>query len=410
MTRNLPPLVTPLSAERYAALDQLSELIAPPYDVISPSERAELGARSPNNIVHVMLPGQDGDRYAVAAKRLNQWRRARVLVREPEPSLYVLRQEFSTPDGLHHLRTGVFVGLAAEGYETGRVRPHERTHAGPKADRLALLEATETMFESIFVLAPDRSGALQTWLARVVAGTPIARAELAGASLAMWRVSGAQADAIAAVAGSSRLYIADGHHRFETAVAYRARHAKADRTIALVVPLGDPGLVVLPTYRLIRDGRVGEDQLIASLASHFEIEGLESELNAVSLLAEHGRETTAALVILPAGRVMGLRLRREADLSSLGRGSAASLDVARVDALIVAPLVRLAGPGASVDYTPDPGAVFDEVSNGNAAAGVLLNPTKVSDVLKVADAGEVMPPKSTYFIPKVPSGLVLLPH
>ena len=409
MTRNLPPLVSPIPAEHYAALDQLSDLIAPPYDVISPSERAALAARSPSNIVHVMLPQQDGDRYAAAAERLDHWRRTGVLLREPGPSLHVLRQEFSTPGGRRHSRTGAFVGLAAEPYELGRVRPHERTHAGPKADRLALLEATRTVFESIFVLAPDRSGELQALLADVATGAPEARAELGGVGLTLWRVSGPPADAIAAAAGGL-LYIADGHHRFETAAAYRARNSKADRTIALVVPLGDPGLVVLPTYRLIRGGPLAPDQVNTSLGSLFEIDALESELNAVSLLAEYGRDTTAALIALPGGRVLSLRLRRDADLSSLGGGVAAALDVARVDALIVAPLKRLAGQAASVDYTPDPSALFDEITNGRASAGVLLNPTKVTDVLRVADAGEVMPPKSTYFIPKVPSGLVLLPY
>jgi len=411
MTQSLPRLIAPFPGEHYAALDRLSDLIAPPYDVISPADRTVLAARDPHNIVHVMLPEQGaGDRYAQAAKILEQWRRSGALTRDRDPAVYVLRQSFSTPDGRQHDRTGAFVALAAEPYETGRVRPHERTHSGPKADRLALLEATQTMLESIFVLAPDRSGELRALIADVAAAEPLAAAELNGAALTLWRVTGQSAERIAESASRGPVYIADGHHRFETATAYRNRHPAADRTIALVVPLGDPGLVVLPTHRLIRNGEIGEAKAISALRGHFEVNHVEPELDPVSLLDELGRQGTAGLVVLPGGRILSLQLRRAADLSVLGTGVAARLDVARIDALVVGVLAKLAGPGASVDYTADPAKVFAEAAEGRIAAGVMLNATDVSDVLAVADAGEVMPQKSTYFVPKVPSGLVLLPY
>ncbi len=404
-----PPLVAPIAGERFAALDRLSDLIAPPYDVISPPERAAYAARHAQNIVHVMLPEGNGDeRYASAARILEQWRKSGALVRDVEPAVYVLRQEFTTPDGCHHARTGVFGAVAAEPYAPGRVRPHEKTHAGPKADRLALIEATQTMVESIFLLAPDRGGALRKLLSETAGTEPTAKAELGGVAISLWRVSGAKGQAIADAAGKDALYIADGHHRFETAGAYRAKNPKADRTIALIVPLDDPGLVVLPTYRLVRGRKLTESEVTAALKGSFDIEPLESELNAVSLLADKGRNSTAALVALFGGRVLALVLKKGADLSSLP-GEAGKLDVARVDALITAPLKKQAGADATVDYTPDPGVLFSEVGEGKVAAGVMLNPTNVRDVLAVADAGEVMPQKSTYFIPKVPSGLLFLP-
>jgi uncharacterized protein (DUF1015 family) len=403
-------LVTPISGERYRALDRLSELIAPPYDVISPSDRSALAARHPHNIVHVMLPEANGDRYTAAAKLLDQWRKEGVLQRDPEPAVYVLRQDFATPDGARYARTGVFVAVAAEPYAPGRVRPHEKTHAGPKADRLALMEATGTMLESIFLLAPDVSGQLRSLLQQATKSEPTVRADLGGVAISLWRVSGAAGEKIAAAAGSGALYIADGHHRYETAGAYRQRNARAERTIALVVPLGDPGLVVLPTHRLVVNGKVGEQEALADRGKRFAVEEVESELDPESLLAEAGRDTTAALLALPGGKIFLLRLRADADLGALGRGVTAKLDVARVDALVVAPLVKLAGQGARVEYTADPAVLFSEVAGGKAGAGVMLNPTKVQDVMEVADAGEVMPQKSTYFIPKVPSGLVLLPH
>ena len=403
-------MVTPISGERYRALDRLSDLIAPPYDVISPGERSTLAQRHPHNIVHVMLPEASGNRYAAAATLLEQWRKEGVLQRDAEPAVYVLRQEFATPDGARHARTGVFVAVAAEPYAPGRVRPHEKTHAGPKADRLALLEATGTMLESIFLLAPDPRGDLRSLLEAVTKVAPTVRAELSGVAIALWRITGVPAQKIAAAAGRGALYIADGHHRYETAGAYRQRNAGAERTIALVVPLGDPGLVVLPTHRLIVNAKVSEKEALTDLGRRFSVEEVESELDPESRLAEAGRDQTAALLALPGGKIFLLRLRADADLDALGDGVAGKLDVARVDALVVAPLVKLAGAGARVEYTADAAVLFSEVAGGRAGAGVMLNPTRVQDVLAVADAGEVMPQKSTYFIPKVPSGLVLLPH
>jgi len=405
---SLPPLVAPIVAQRYAALDRLDSLIAPPYDVISPAERSVLAGQDARNIVHVMLPEGNGDRYTNAARLLGEWRKGGTLIAESGQAVYVLRQEFSTPDGHKHARTGVFAGLAAEGYGPGRVRPHERTHAGPRADRLSLLSATRTVLESIFVLAPDRDGSLRALLRSAVKTPPLARAKLQGVDISFWRVKGDEANKIAVSAGSDRLYIADGHHRFETATAFREQVPSADRTIALIVPLGDPGLVVLPTHRLIRPGRLEQRQVFSLLEPSFDISPVESELDPTAFLAQLGRNRTSALIALPGGRVFAAELKDSAKTAA--SGVAGKLDVARVDEMIVGPLAKLAGTGAKVDYTADPAVLFSDVGDGLATAGVLLNPTKVSDVLAVADAGEVMPPKSTYFIPKVPSGLLLLEH
>src|SRR3989442_12873041 len=160
MTAPLPPLVAPLRAERYAALQRLGVLIAPPYDVISSADHAAL-ARSPENIVHVILPEGNGDPYQKAAATLLQWRRTMVLVRERKPGVFVLRQEFRTPDGRSHAPTGVFAAVAAEPYGTRRVRPHERNHEGARADRLAPPRATKTMLESILLPSPDHAGGLR---------------------------------------------------------------------------------------------------------------------------------------------------------------------------------------------------------------------------------------------------------
>src|SRR5437667_359340 len=186
-------LVAPFQGERYAAVERLSVLIAPPYDVIDPTERARYAALDRDNIVHVMLPeappgGPDDDRYRVAAERLAAWRGSGVLRRDPQPVLYVLAQDFTVPTGERRTRRGVFAAVAAEGYEPRRIRPHERTHAGPKADRLALLRATATNIESIFLLAPDPDRALANAVARASQGTPDATAELNGVGIRLWIV------------------------------------------------------------------------------------------------------------------------------------------------------------------------------------------------------------------------------
>src|SRR2546428_108059 len=184
-------LVVPFRGERYRATDRLSALIAPPYDVITPEQRGRYAAWDSHNIVHVMLPEAMAheDRYARAAALLAAWRARGVLVTDAEPSVCVLAQEYQPPDGPARTRLGVFAAVAAEPYEAGRVKPHEKTHAGPKADRLALLRATRTNLESIFLIAPDADGALAAAPAAIRRPAPTARPER-GAALSWPRVRG----------------------------------------------------------------------------------------------------------------------------------------------------------------------------------------------------------------------------
>src|SRR5512134_2430534 len=188
----LPDLAVTFRGERFAAADRLSRLIAPPYDVISPAQRERYAAQDAHNIVHLMLPEAPGggDRYRHAAALLAAWRQGGVLMRDADPAAYVLAQEFALPSGERRTRYGVFVAMAAEGYGPRRVRPHERTHAGPKADRLALLRATDTSLESIFVIAPDPDGELAAAAHAAAAAPPNAGAELDGVTLRLWVVPG----------------------------------------------------------------------------------------------------------------------------------------------------------------------------------------------------------------------------
>src|SRR6058998_3811418 len=268
-------LVAPFRGERYAAVNRLSFLIAPPYDVIDLVERARYAALDRDNIVHIMLPeappgAAEEERYRVAAERLAAWRRGGVLQRDPEPVLYVLAQEFTLPTGERRTRRGVFAAVAAEGYEPGRIRPHEHTHAGPKADRLALMRATATNIESIFLLAPDHDRAVASAVAAASSGKPDATAELNGVGIRLWIVPNPSRFPLP----PSPLYIADGHHRYETASAYALENPAADRVLALIVSARDSGLAVLPTHRVIFGPDRDLERLLPRWREWFDIQPL----------------------------------------------------------------------------------------------------------------------------------------
>jgi uncharacterized protein (DUF1015 family) len=406
-------LVAPFRGERYTAVDRLSRLIAPPYDVIDPAERARFAALDADNIVHVMLPEAppgrpENDRYRAAAERLESWRRTGVLSRDPQPVLYVLAQDFTLPTGERRTRRGVFAAVAAEGYEPRRIRPHEKTHAGPKADRLELMRATATNIESIFLLAPDRDRALAKAIAAAAQGTPDATAELNGVGIHLWIVR----DVSGFPFPDSPLYIADGHHRYETASAYALENPKADRVLALIVSAQDPGLAVLPTHRVIFGAGRELERMLPRWREWFDVQAAPAGRDPVSHLASLGHDRTVCLVA-DRSRVLALLLRPGAvpdRMPSLAQSTAVrDLDVARIESLVVKEILGAGTTTPIVRYVADAKEALGMVQHGGAAVAVLLNPTRVEQVFAVADAGDVMPPKSTYFVPKVPSGLVLRP-
>ena len=387
-------LFVPIRAERFRDQSRLSDVIAPPYDVLSPAGRAELAARSSHNIVHLTLPVGRPDPYAAAAAVLARWREEAALVREAAPCVYVVQQDFLTPDGRRYVRTGVIGGLGVEGYDGGRVRPHERTHGGPKEDRYALGQAIRCAPEPIFALVRDGHGHLKRRLEGVTKHEPTVTGDFDGGAVGVWRVRGVQAEEIAHAVGDGPLYIADGHHRYETASALRAALPGADRIPALVVPADDPGVVVLPTHRFVRGGTMAPGDLLASWERDYIVEDRETELDPKGLLDALGSRP-AAVVVFPDGRMV----------SVVGRADRAEdLEIAVIERDIIQP----AAVGGKVEYTASPAELLDAVTS-HGATGVLVRPTPVTQVLAVADAGATMPPKSTYFVPKVPSGLLILP-
>jgi uncharacterized protein (DUF1015 family) len=343
------PVVRPFRALRYnpEAAGPLDDLVAPPYDVISDAERAAYRARSPYNIVHLTLP----DSPEQAADDLAAWRAADALTRGDEAFWWVA-QDYTGPDGVERTREGFAASVEATPYEAGEVLPHERTHAGPKEGRLRLLRATRTQLEPIFLLYD--------------ADAPFARPDAdpamdvseGGVRTRVWPL------AAPAVAIDTPLLIADGHHRYETAVAFREEDPSATHTFAILVSSRAPGLEIFPTHRLVQS--VGE------------VPGEEVD--------RPGKGPGEGVTLYRGGRY--LRVASDDDFG---------------------PRVVESFAPEGVTYTAYADEAIAAVDRGDAAAAFLLQPVTVEQVAAFAHEGETMPQKSTFFFPKLTSGLLLYP-
>jgi uncharacterized protein (DUF1015 family) len=408
---SLESLVEPFVGERYAASERLSDFIAPPYDEISPERRKDLASRSSRNIVHLVLPEGNDDKYENAAHLLRSWRGQGVLKRDAQPGVYVVQQQFTLSGEQFRARTGVIGAVAVEPYSRGRIRPHVRTDAGARNDRLALLAATEAVFEALLMLKRDDGNELRTALSHVTTEQAVAQADLDDVHVGLWYVGGSRGEALSEIAGTGTLYLADGHHRYEAAVAYRKQKPDAKRTLGLIVPVDDPGLAILATHRVVYADGLDFEKVFGGLRDRFQIHELTPGLDYAGHLADLRDRGTACVVIEPDGTAVSLLLRPRAKLGNLpfaNEPAAASLDVLRIDETVVRHLLSVAGKGAVLRYSADWDHVVNEVVRGTAVASVMLNPTAVEQVLGVADAGVVLPHKATCFIPKVPGGVVTL--
>jgi uncharacterized protein (DUF1015 family) len=408
--------VQPLRALHYdlAKVGPLADLAAPPYDVIDAAQRAELAARSPYNVVEIDLPEGD-DPYAHAAEFFEQWQRDGVLVRDDEPALWVLEQRYRGPDGEERTRRGFFARVRVEEYGPGRIRPHERTHPGPKEDRLRLTRATRANLSPIFALYSDSEGAAYGALAAATAQQPWGElTDADGTHHSLWRC--ADPEAIAAAQRALRvaeLLIADGHHRYETARAYAEEiGGEGDHRYVLMclVALEDPGLTIFPTHRLV--GGLDERRRTA-LAEAIERD-FASEPVPLEQLAPPAGEGPLELGYLDAaGTSARLRLRDQAiadaalaDMPPAYR----TLDTGVLEALLLKGALSLSDDDIShlhnFGYARDIAEASQLVRSGRFDAAFLMRPTPVEQVREIAAAGVNMPPKSTYFFPKLPTGLV----
>jgi uncharacterized protein (DUF1015 family) len=411
--------VQPLRALHYdlGAAGPLSDLIAPPYDVIDSRQRAGLAARSPYNVVHVDLPEGD-DPYTSAAELLGRWLREGIVVRDDQPAVWALTQDYVAPGGARMTRRGFLCRVRVEDYGAGRIRPHERTHPGPLEDRLALTRATRVNLSPIFALHPDPNGSARGVLTTIVADDPWGEAsDDEGTIHRVWRV--ADSEAIAALQSSlagAELLIADGHHRYETARAYAQEvggEGPHRYVLMCLVALEDPGVAVFPIHRLVAGlGPQRREALAAALRRDFDLHEVARE----ALVPDGGGPLRLGYLDAQLGRPLQLALRDQsiADSALSDKPPAyRRLDTAVLEALVLkgalgmteADIAHLNGLGYSVDAS-EALRLLDE---GAFDAGFFMRPTPVAQVREVAAAGETMPPKSTFFYPKLATGLVFNP-
>jgi uncharacterized protein (DUF1015 family) len=382
----------------------IDDVIAPPYDVIDPTEREALARRSPYNAVHVELPVEDPqrrlDRYQAARHLLDVWRFEDIIGEDDEPSFYRYRMSYRDEHGAARRTSGVIgaLGLAVPG--AGDVLPHERTMPKPKGDRLQLLRECKANLSPVWGLALARgvSAASET------SGPPIAAAtDSDGVEHQLWRISRRDAVAeLSAVVASAPVVIADGHHRFETALAYQQERRATtggqpgdyDLVMALVVELADDQLVVRPIHRLLGGLPDGYD-LPEALAARFYVSHLDHP-NPRRLASDMADE--AAMAMVTKGGTWLLRPRPDTVAAAGVDVDSGLLDVA---------LAEL--PAHEVTYEPGWDRAVDAVEQGTAQAAVLLRPASVAAIAEAAHEGLRMPPKTTFFHPKPRTGMVFRP-
>jgi uncharacterized protein (DUF1015 family) len=422
--------VRPLNALHYDLdlVGSLEDVAAPPYDVIDATQRAELLARSPYNAVAIDLPKPydksgpqadvEGDPYAHAAKLIESWRAAGALVEDPEPAIWALEQDYTAPDGSSHTRHGILVRVRVEDYGEGKVRPHERTLPGPKQDRLELTRATRHNLSPIFSLSTEDAWPL---VEPGIEGEPWGEVtDENGTVNRVWRVGDPEIHAaVHERLADAEILIADGHHRYETARTYRDEvggEGPHNYTLMALTGLDDPGLTVFPTHRLL-SGFAADPKRQAALGK-----GLRELFDVTEVdtaeLDPGGEEGVGVFGLYDNFHKRGFRLRLKdtTELDRLLEGKPEAFR--RLDTAILETLVLKGIAGMSEDdiaakrgigyakNVPDALALLED---GSYDVAFVCRAIPVEQVRAVAESSENMPPKSTYFFPKVMTGFVFNP-
>lgn len=404
----------------------LQSVIAPPYDVIDPEQRAALAARSPHNVVNIDLPEAPlgGDAYEEAARLLDLWKRQGAVVRDAEPAIWALRQDYTGPDGRALTRRGIFARVRVEEYGPGRIRPHERTHPGPKEDRLRLTRATQANLSPIFSLYDDPSqaawGAVQPF---TDSEDPFGRATDADGTVnTLWRIGdGAAIARVKMALGETELLIADGHHRYETARVYAEEiGGEGDHRYVLMclVALQDPGLTIFPTHRLLNGLKDAETQqkLGAYLRETFEV----TPIDAADLAPPDDPTASTPLTMgyIDSFHQQAYRLvlkdQATADTALADYPEPyRHLDTAVLEALVLQGVLGMTEDDVAhlkgLGYSRTDAEALRLVESGEYDCAFFLRGAPVQQVRDIAAAGVNMPPKSTFFYPKVPTGLMFNP-
>ncbi len=417
--------VRPFRAVRYdPSRVPLSQVIVPPYDVIAPDERAAFFDLDPHNAIRFELTRDVADEasadYAWIRETFDAWRASGVLIQDDEPAFYVMSQRYKAPSGEPLERIGFFAELGLEEYESRVVRPHERTLSGPKADRLKLLRAAEANLSSVFLLYEDREGALAAALSSALQENAIGEAvDGAGVEYTLARLEDPAAiERVRGFLAERPTVIADGHHRYETALEYRRQQIEAhgddptapwQSTIAYLANAYAPGSLLLPIHRVVREVPAPSEAQWRERLPGWRVEALPQATPASidGLLDAH----LAPLAGRPA--FVAESAQGECLLMTRPEPLGDELMVRILESRVLGAVFGLdeeAIRGGAVGFPKSAGRAARELREGQGTVALYLNPLTPDDVFRVTAEGGVMPQKSTFFYPKIPTGMAFRDH
>ncbi len=403
----------------------LADVVAPPYDVISAEQQAALYRANPYNVVRLIL-GTEEDRYTSAAEYFQRWLTEGILVRDEQPCFYLLHQTFDDRDGRTLTRKGFIALCRLEEFERRVVLPHEQTLAGPREDRLKLFRATNANFDQVFTLYSDPRKELDQLLNGNAKTPPVIDVLFDDVQHRVWRIQDEPTiRAIQAFLSERQVLIADGHHRYETALAYRNERRAANPhhtgnelynyVMMFFTNIDDDSLVIYPTHRLVHSlNGFDRSSFLALLGEYFIVrefreyedvaEGMKSSSATAFGIALHGDPLLYLATLKPAYTAQELVTDRMPE-------EVKQLDVSLLHSFILKRLLGISVEAqerkTNIDYVKDARQAVANVQAGQAQIAFLLNPTHIAQVRAVAKSGHTMPQKSTYFYPKLASGLVL---
>lgn len=432
------PDITAFCGLRYdlGHVGSLSDVIAPPYDVIDSDFQDDLYKKHPCNVVRLILnreePGDDeqNNKYARAARFLKNWREEGVLFEEAHPAIYVYHQEFECV-GQHFVRRGFMAGVKADPFGQGMTYPHEETMSGPKVDRLMLTTVCKTNLSQVFGLYPDPENQAQNVLEKAIEGeTPVQATDHLGVVHKLWAVTDPSVIAeVTKLMGPKPMFIADGHHRYETACNYRKEISDqglltedhpANYVLMMCVAMEDPGLFVLPTHRLFSDEKlkgITSESLAEQLGDCFTVRKVDGGLDAADTVWEDIETTddqgTLAFYTQADGQwnVVSITDAGRAKIAEAAEDHNPEwqeLGVSILHKLVIETLLGVYNP-RKPKYVHLVEEVVDGMNTGEYPLAALVMPATVDHIKTLSLMGERMPPKSTYFYPKLISGLLLKP-
>lgn len=438
--------VKPFRGTRYNTqlIEDPSLVMAPPYDIITPELQEYCYKLHPFNVIRLIqgkeFPGDDeyNNKYTRAASYLNSWKKDGILVDDMKRSIYFYEQEFTGPDGKRRIRRGFFAAVKLEEYKSRKIFAHESTQSKPKIDRLKLMRATRANLCPIFVLYPDAKHESEEIFDKAMSTRCwLEFSDKDGVLHRLWVVSKKNIiEQVCSFMCDKKLIIADGHHRYETALNYQKEMREItgltdgeqpfDYIMMFLTSLDSDGLLILPTHRILQselNRDVNIPEVIEELSKHFEITENKRKFSDPDTLAREISETLETIgakqmafaMLLPGNRIFYLALKPEVDVEELIDDDVSkdlkSLDVVVLHRYIIAQ-VWIGNPEVEIEddditYTHDLKEVINQVRSRQACAGFVLCPPKLSTIKKIVLKGELMPPKSTYFHPKIISGLVM---